>query len=271
VRESWHDRAGAVRYHESAPSPVLRPFVDAIWRLTSDGAIAPAGAGTVIPDGSAEIVLAFADAVRPSPRARAVHRFVAGQMERPWRVGYTGAVDLLGVRLHPAAQRLVLGVRPSSLTNRAVSLKRISPSLDEVLAAIDGGGEPDRRLPSVETALGVLLKGVPPPHPLIAGAASEIRRSGGRVRIAALARGIGCGVRRLERVFLDEVGLSPKRWARVIRFQQAFAATAAADPDWAQVATALGYADQAHLTREFREFAGVPPSHFFKTASRRRR
>jgi AraC-like DNA-binding protein len=259
-----------VRYREFPPPAPLRPFVDALWWLTSDGAIAPPDAGTVIPDGSAEIVLAFADPVRPSPRARPVTRFVAGQMERPWRVTYTGAVDLIGIRLHPAAVRPVLGVGPGTLTNQVVNLKRVSPELDRALAAIDAGAV-DRRLTDLGGRLGAMLHRAPPPNPLITTATAEIRRHRGRVRIAALAVTLGCGRRRLERRFRDEVGLSPKRWARVIRFQHALEEAATPNPDWAQVASVLGYADQAHLTREFREFAGIPPRAAWPTTRRRRR
>ena len=254
-----------MRYREFPPPEPLRPFVEAFWWLTSGRAIAPPDAGTVIPDGSAEIVLAFADPVRPSPRARPIRRFVAGQMERPWRVIYTGAVDLTGIRLHPAAVRPVLGVRSATFANQVVNLKRVSPALDRALAALDNS-EVDRRLADLGTRLGAVLQRVPPPDLLVSAAAGEIRRRRGRIRIAALAVGLGCGVRRLERLFHDEVGLSPKRWARVIRFQHAFQEASKPNPDWAQTASALGYADQAHLTREFREFAGIPPRRAFPAA-----
>jgi transcriptional regulator GlxA family with amidase domain len=61
--------------------------------------------------------------------------------------------------------------------------------------------------------------------------------------------------------FNTEVGIGPKALARMVRFNRALAlAKAAATPDWAGIAVECGYADQAHLVREFRGFAGSSPT-----------
>lgn len=64
----------------------------------------------------------------------------------------------------------------------------------------------------------------------------------------------------MTRVFHERVGLSPKRYCRIARFQSAlrFAGTGPA-VDWARVAVEAGYADQSHLIAEFREFSGLTP------------
>ena len=67
------------------------------------------------------------------------------------------------------------------------------------------------------------------------------------------------GERRLERAFRDRVGVSPKRLARILRFRSAYVALARGGAQ-AAVAFDAGYADQAHLLRDFRELAGAPPS-----------
>jgi transcriptional regulator GlxA family with amidase domain len=78
-------------------------------------------------------------------------------------------------------------------------------------------------------------------------------------RIGCLA-GSAAGTRRLERKFLDRVGVSPKRLARVFRLQKAVQLLASGEATgWAEVAAASGYADQAHLTREFAELVGASP------------
>ena len=74
------------------------------------------------------------------------------------------------------------------------------------------------------------------------------------------------GPRRFGQLFSESVGLSPKRWLRLRRFQRALASAHRADVDWASAAIELGYADQAHLTREFRAFAGITPSEYRRRA-----
>jgi AraC-like DNA-binding protein len=83
----------------------------------------------------------------------------------------------------------------------------------------------------------------------------------GNIRIEAIAARIGWSRKHLSQRFRDEIGLSPKSLARMFRFNRALdLANRAAQPDWADLAAECGYADQAHLTREFGEFAGATPT-----------
>ena len=81
----------------------------------------------------------------------------------------------------------------------------------------------------------------------------------GRVNIETLAASLGRSRRQLERVFEREVGLAPKFLARIARFQHAYGLARGEAPDWSAVAAEAGYADQAHLIRDFRAFADTTP------------
>jgi AraC-like DNA-binding protein len=87
-----------------------------------------------------------------------------------------------------------------------------------------------------------------------------IRR--GALRVRHLERELEIGERRLERLFRERVGVPPKLFARIVRFRAAFGQLAQGQPQ-AAVALDGGYADQAHMLREFREFAGTSPSRCF--------
>jgi AraC-like DNA-binding protein len=89
----------------------------------------------------------------------------------------------------------------------------------------------------------------------------RILRARGDIRIEGLARALDCSRKHLVQRFNAEVGIGPKALARMVRFNRALAlAQAAAMPDWAGIAVECGYADQAHLVREFRDFAGSSPT-----------
>lgn len=90
--------------------------------------------------------------------------------------------------------------------------------------------------------------------------------TGGRLRITRMAEMLGLSRRHLTERFVATVGLGPKTIARMARFQSALA-MARDEADWADVAAACGYADQAHLTREFTEFAGTTPSRWLARAA----
>jgi transcriptional regulator GlxA family with amidase domain len=91
-------------------------------------------------------------------------------------------------------------------------------------------------------------------------AIATIVDSGGQISIDRLAGDLGISGRQLERRFLNEVGLGPKLLCRILRFQQVFRAIERSDRNWARIAADCGYYDQAHLIRDFRQFAGQPPS-----------
>ncbi|WIM90393.1 helix-turn-helix domain-containing protein [Candidatus Mycobacterium wuenschmannii] len=94
-----------------------------------------------------------------------------------------------------------------------------------------------------------------------------LQRSGGRASMAAVADRVGVTGRHLTTLFHREVGRSPKTVARLMRFERASTRIAdsvrrCATADLASIAASTGFSDQAHLTREFARFTGVPPSHW---------
>ena len=99
------------------------------------------------------------------------------------------------------------------------------------------------------------------PSPEIVFAYRRLARSGGAARITTLASEIGWSRKHLVDRFRSELGLAPKPLARMMRFHQACRlAQSGSTRGWAGIAAASGYADQAHLAREFVEFAGEPPT-----------
>jgi AraC-like DNA-binding protein len=99
------------------------------------------------------------------------------------------------------------------------------------------------------------------PVPSITRALARLRASEGRVPIAALSDELGCSRRHLTAHFREQVGVAPKLFARILRFQKAVALMDD-EPSWAAIAQGAGYYDQAHLIRDFRQFAGASPTEF---------
>ena len=118
----------------------------------------------------------------------------------------------------------------------------------------------DRRLALAESIFAARLPRVRGIHPAIAEALARVE-AGADVR--SLVDCSGYSQRRFLTLFRAAVGLSPKRYARLVRFRSALARVAARGvSSWADLALAAGYSDQSHFNREFREFAGVTPGHY---------
>jgi len=97
------------------------------------------------------------------------------------------------------------------------------------------------------------------PDPLVRTAAAALERG---MPVAAVADRLGRTDRGLTRRFAARTGYTPKRYARIRRFQRAAAVAAYGESDWARLAADCGYVDQSHLIHDFRAFASVTPGRY---------
>jgi transcriptional regulator GlxA family with amidase domain len=182
-----------------------------------------------------------------------------GQIARPIRLRYLGRVDLIGVRIAAASSRRLIDVPPASYANRVTALHVVAPELDRALIVVYAGDSVDARSALLAATIGAAISIRPSADRQLIRAVELMRKRGGNAPVSAVARSLGINQRRLERHFRRDVGLSPKRLSRILRLQ---AALAPADPSrgLTELATTLGYADQAHFSRDFRELTGIIPS-----------
>ena len=183
---------------------------------------------------------------------------------------------------HVAKQTTLLAVKfnPGQLTRffniPAIELTDTSASLQALWGSF--GKEMEHRLLETETIANRLrlldhtfvkrLSNRKPFDARISAALNAIWRSKGRVRIRQLAQALDLSPRHLDRRFLDCVGLTPKRMCRIIRFLGVFSSmNSIRSLDWADLAIANGYSDQAHLIRECRYFTGHSPRSYLKNRS----
>jgi len=102
-------------------------------------------------------------------------------------------------------------------------------------------------------------------RPLVQGALPALRRTS----VRETAQYLGVSERRLHQVFREDVGLSPKLWSRIRRFQMAVRALHAGGAvRWDQLALACGYYDQPHFSNDFRDFSGIDPTTYSERRSR---
>jgi AraC-like DNA-binding protein len=102
-------------------------------------------------------------------------------------------------------------------------------------------------------------------HPAVRYSQTRLWRSGGSISVGALAEECGLSQRYLIELFHDQVGLTPKLYARLRRFRRTLVEIKVADEvDWADLAVTCGYSDQPHLVHEFQAFSGMSPSAYLR-------
>jgi len=239
-------------YAETAPSPALAPWVQCFWSIA--GTSAESVPNRVLPDGCADVIVDLSAA----PNA-----FAVGPMRTASVVTVAGAVDLFGVRFRPGAASAFLGASLDELCDQDVPLDllwgRLAAELEERLAAAPR----DERVRHAERVLAGVLRDARGSDDVVSRAVALMRRARGGATVRDVASALGVGERRLERAFARHVGYGPKMLGRVVRLQHAVRLVRAAAPrGWSALALDAGYADQAHLVREFRALAGVTPVEF---------
>jgi AraC-like DNA-binding protein len=190
--------------------------------------------------------------------------FAAGPSDGPTVTEHAGVQHGIQVDLAPLAARALLGARAGELANAGVELDALPGRRGDELAERLAEAETwDARFALLDAVLARRLAAAPPAAPAVAHAWARLASTGGRIPVAALAREAGWSRRHLGARFRDELGLAPKMIGRILRFERALALLRRGG-GLTETAFACGYADQAHLSRDFRAFAGAPPAAFLR-------
>jgi AraC-like DNA-binding protein len=256
-----------VREHHSH---AFRPPLDRYIRLAVGYryAGAPPGVHVGLPSGALTLVVPFGEPLVLSgvglDRPSAFDGVLAGLATAPTLVHHDGRQHGLQLGLTPAGARVVFGMPAAELAERSVELEdvvgRVARSLREEL---EGYATWPERFAAVERVVRALMsrheerRGAPPE---VGEAWRLIRHGHGLTSVTDVASGVGWSTRHLEQRFRGEFGITPKSAVRLTRFERSVAAARDPRRRLADVAAACGYADQAHLAREWRDLAGLPPS-----------
>jgi AraC-like DNA-binding protein len=164
--------------------------------------------------------------------------------------------------LEPPAVRRLFGIPAGELSERTISLDDLmGPDAARLADRLHATDDPSVRFAVLdEVLLGLADRHGSEPPPDLEHAWNLLRASRGTMRIEDLATRVGCSRRHLAKRFAADVGASPKTAARLIRFEAA--RRRLNQVPLARLAAEHGYADQAHLSREFHELGGVPPTAF---------
>jgi AraC-like DNA-binding protein len=251
------------RWTHSTWSPAhLRAVVETFWH--SEGTIA--ARERLLPDGMLELALTLGDRHRcVAGESSAILPVVGvtGMRSRPMVLEHPRQHDVLAVRLRPAGAYALLGVAMHELNDSNVDLATIfgrdADELAERCHAAPSVEERFRLLAEWFTQRIVRSRGV---DEAIAWASGQIEQSHGAVPIADLREELGMSKGRLGAAFREQIGVTPKIYARIVRFRRACILLDIGTGSLADVALTAGYYDQPHMNMEFRELAGLTPRQF---------
>ena len=257
-----------MNYQVYTPCPDLQPFVKCYWSLEDDAKKEPVKQ-RVLPDGCMEMIFHYGDPYRQyfedgssitQPRS-----FLFGQITKYIEIAPTGISGIISARFLPDGIFPFINMPVSTLENKAVSLREIFTDEgkifeEQVINASDLQG----RIKLIETFLLAKLAEQPAIDAITKSCVDIIFQSQGQIGLAALADKMNIHRRNMERKFTSVIGISPKQLARVARLQAALKMIQQKKfNSLTEIAYEMGYFDQAHFIKDFREFTGISPKSFF--------
>jgi AraC-like DNA-binding protein len=235
------------------PVEPLRRHIDRLWYC--EGYTALHRRERVLPSGNFGLILDLACGGAP---------LVCGMRARYVVLETVMLRAIIGVTFRPGGARPFFDAPSDEFFGRDVPLDCVWGSdVPTLVARLQEAPTPSAKFALLEAALLARMTRPAPEHPAVRLALATFERSrcAGAVRDVSLDSGLSR--RRLGQLFREQVGMPPKLYCRLRRFQDVVQQIARGGPvDWADVALAGGYSDQSHLAHDFREFSGITPGQY---------
>src|SRR5262245_13658328 len=251
------------------PKPPLSKFVDSFWLY--EGYEPDHKTEHILPTGTLELVinlrqneLRFYDAEGPENYSRFSGAIVSGATGRGFAPDTAEEAFIIGVHFKPGAAFPLLGFPAGDLADTHVELETLwGPSAGRLRERTCEARTSAGRFQLLQEALLSRLYHGVEQHYAVSAALEMFGNNQAGPRVREAAKYLGLSQRRFIQVFKAEVGITPKLFSRIQRFQQT-RTFIQQNPsiNWAELAVDLGYFDQSHLIREFLEFSGLSPTDY---------
>ena len=252
------------------PRAPLNQFVELLW--FHEGVNADHRLERVVPDGSVELIINLRDEDRHlfdranyQPRRTYRQSWLSGPHCEFIIIDTASNASMIGAHFRPGGAHgffpLPLGELQNNVLDLEIFWKGAASSVRDRLLEAPGSLEKFRIL---EDALLARRRDVQSTHRAVSSALASFMREPGDATIRAVADRVGFSPRHFIELFNNQVGMTPKMFCRVRRFQHVLGQIQRRGASWAELAADCGFYDQAHLIRDFREFCGITPGDYLK-------
>ena len=251
-----------IQYSTFVPEFRLQPYVECCWIVEGLDLTEQ----KIIPDGFSELIFHFHDAYQITDQKTSHIQplsIVAGQLNSPIHLKPTGRSGVLGVKFKPTGMWKLFGCDMNELTNQTIFLDDVMEERSFITEQLLRCSDNIERIKVVECFLLTKLnkaRGITETDALV----RQIIHDNGKTSIQKLAGENKISVRKMERLFLQQVGISAKLYSRLMRFNHVFKLLQKENLPRTEITYLSGYFDQAHFNKEFKEFSGENPESWIK-------
>lgn len=253
------------------PSGILSEYIKCIWILEEESCKAQNSCTTLIPSGSIEIIFHFGGKGKyinnSSKREIVINSSISGQKSRSFTYFSNGTKGILAVMLQPAKANVLLGHPSNLLSNNTYTLESIlGNSVIQLIDQLNCSSIISEKIKHVENYFSERIfayqKYI---DPRLEEFENQVKLNGGSVNINSLSEKLNISKRQLERKVLSSIGLTPKEFSRIVRFQKALHLKQLnKNLNITNLAYECGFSDQAHFINDFKSLSGYTPKEYFK-------
>lgn len=175
-------------------------------------------------------------------------------------------ISTIGIVLKPGAIAALFQIPASEFQGQVVSLGAIlDKDISEIREQLAAASSHQEKFVLIESFLLNLLDPEYQLHPAVHFAIEQINQQNGSISVSQVLNKIGYSRRWFSQIFRETVGIPPKQFSRILRFQNNLSLIREKNPpDWAQLAISNGYFDQPHFIHDFKNLAGISPAEYKK-------
>jgi methylphosphotriester-DNA--protein-cysteine methyltransferase len=255
----------SAEYHEYKPRTDLAGIINCLWTFDGDDAMADQA---VVPDGRCELVVHCAEPYSECLRGSAVavrqsSILFAGQVTQPLTLRATGPVSVVAVRFNTCGAWAFLGTSLLAYTDQRVELAKLFGEAALDLQSRIKTAAREHRVDIAQQFVAHRIGVASAMHEPVVERCVSLIYENKFAAIEYVRQKAGLSARTLQRKFSTVVGVPPRTLAAIVRFRRVFEALQQSSAvNWTEAAHAAGYYDLPQLDRDFRRFAGLPPSAF---------
>lgn len=256
-----------MEYNAYIPQGPLAKYIQRYWTLENDDVSTPTR-DRIFPDGCIELIFNYGDRFKKYEGDRAnwqPESFIHGQLKQYIEIERTGIVGIFSVRFRPHGLRPFVSFAVNKATEREMPVTDLWGEAGNRLAQdIALADTTEERIRLAEAFLEQRLDASVDKNDTVHQCVERIESHMGLVSIDRLAADLCVGRRHLERKFVEHVGISPKLFARIIRFNRVLhLIEEKTENNFAYLAQESGFYDQAHFIKDFKDFTGLNPGSYF--------
>ncbi|MBL4765665.1 MAG: helix-turn-helix transcriptional regulator [Colwellia sp.] len=261
-KHSFANNIAYTGFRQAPPSINLQPYIQCYWQINTELAFMSPSTELLHPNGGLGIIINFGSPLLYEGKNISSSGYMDGIHTKTRQMSLAGHIDAIGIRFNPGGASHFFATPLSEINNSNINLHDLA--MGQLMESCQDEKEKNPTGDMLKFVDTFLLKKLTEPlktDALVQHIAIKIKLNNGKNTIAETINDVGKSYRQIERLFKDSIGMTPKKYARIIRMENARTLLKNKNlQSFTEIGEVAGFYDQAHFIREFKSIIGLSPT-----------